>query len=136
MTNIAKLTFLARKFSLIMKRAQTTSVQAGEIADDFPQYFPGSSGAGSPLMTKLDTFLSNLLPADVNATITFLVQPGFALNFGISMTKNGAPLENMQWITKIKNFLLTEMKAFTPSAKAKYGSRDVAEVLTVATHTI
>ena len=131
MNNLLK---VARKFQAVL--AQQSSVQAGEIADDFPKYFPSKGGGTSPMMQKLDAFLSTLLPEDMNAAIDFLVLPGFKTNFHVLLTKGGTPVQNAKIAGSILKFLANEMRNFTVEAKAKYAGRNVADVLVVATHTI
>lgn len=130
-----KLMKVAYEFQRILN-AQSSSVQPGEIADDFPEYFPNKNQTTSPLMGKLDVFLSKLLPEDVNASIGFLVAPGFKPQFNISFTKGGMALDNKSWANAIVNFLLAEMAKFTAAATAKYKGRMLDAAVTVATHTI
>ncbi len=127
---------LAFKFETFLKTAQQTSVQAGEIADAFPQFFPNKNQSNSPLMNKLDIFLSSTMPSDMNAKIGFLVQPGFKPNFTVLFTQNGKLVDNAKISTAIMKFLFNEMKSFTQDAMKKFAGRSVIEVLNIATHTL
>lgn len=131
---------LARQFSLMLQAQQSNapsaSVQAGDIADGFPDLFPAGGAATSPLMTNLDAFLSKILPEDVNVSVKFLVQPGFRLNYEILFTKAGKPIQNQQWAAQIKQWLDAATKTFSRDAAAKFSGKAVTSVLEVATHNL
>lgn len=125
---------LAYKFEALLVRAQQQNVQSGEIADAFSIYFPNKNQTSSPLMNKLDAYLSQMLPEDINVSIGFLVKPGFKPDFSILLTRGAKPVQDLKLSNAIMQFLSNEMKNFSSEASAKFPGRTVDEALTIATH--
>lgn len=106
-----------------LKISQQTSVQAGDICDAFPEYFPRGGVAGSsvkgPLDDQIIAFVSEFLPAEFNVSIIYIINPGFIPSTKSTFIRAGEVLPNPKWAAKINGFVSNLLKDLPSKAKTR-----------------
>ena len=107
-----------------LKLSQQTSIQPGDIADKFPEYFAPQTGAGpgtSPLEGALIQYVSSFLPDTVNATVFYIVGPGFRPSARTELTtKDGKAYQNPKMAGQINSFVVGLMKDLPQKARQRF----------------